>query len=342
MAKGVGYSSSLILRLLISAVCASSLALSALPAFAQPSKKVFRIGYLVAADRATESVRAAAIRRALRELGYTEGQNLVTEYRYAQGRLDPLPGLVAELVRFNVDVIVVGGADLVVRAAKDVTKTIPIVTTGAGLDPVAAGLIDSLARPGGKITGLTAITGEPLGKRLELLKEAVTKVNRVAVLYDATRPDSIHDVKETLPAAARGLRLTVEPFAVGATEAFDKVFAAIGKWRPDALDVPRRSPLIRAGEKRIVDFAIKNRMPSVFDRRDAVEIGGLMSYGADLADTFRLTAWYVDKILKGAKPADLPVQQPTKFEFVINLKTAKQIGVDIPKSVLFRADKVIR
>jgi ABC-type uncharacterized transport system substrate-binding protein len=320
----------------------SAILLVAIPVHAQQPKKVFRIGYLAAAEPESESIRAGAIRRALRELGYIEGQNIVTEYRYARGNLEPLPDLVGEFVRLKVDVIVVAGADLVVRAAKNATKTIPIVMTGAGLDPVEAGLIDSLARPGGNITGATAITGELIGKRLELFKEAVAKVNRVAVLYDATRPDSMKDVKATLPPAARALRLTVDSFGVRATEDVDKVFAAINKWRPDGLYVPRRSPLIRANERRIVNFALKSRLPSVFDRREAVEVGGLMSYGADLADNFRLVAWYIDKILKGAKPADLPVQQPTKFELVFNLKTAKQIGVTIPSSVLFRADRVIK
>ena len=320
----------------------NALLLTAMPAHAQQPKKVFRIGYLVAAEPESESMRAETIRRALRELGYIEGQNIVTEYRYARGNLEPLPDLASEFVRLKVDVIVVAGADLVVRAVKNATKTIPIVMTGAGLDPVASGLIDSLARPGGNITGVTNISGELLGKRLELLKEAVAKVNRIAVLYDSTRPDSVQDVKATLPPAARALRLTVDPFGVGATEDVDKVFAAINKWRPDGLYVPRRSPLIRANERRIVNFALKSRLPSVFDRRDAVEIGGLMSYGADLADIFRLVAWYIDKILNGAKPADLPVQQPTKFEFVINLKTAKALNLNIPQSVLFRANRVIK
>jgi ABC-type uncharacterized transport system substrate-binding protein len=309
---------------------------------AQQPTKAFRIGYLVAAEPASESMRAQAIGRGLRELGYIEGQNIVTEYRYAEGKVDRLSDLAAELVRLKVDVIVVAGADLVVRAAKNATKTIPIVMTGAGLDPVETGLVDSLARPGGNVTGITNIGGELLGKRLELLKEAIAKVNRVAVLYDATRPDSVHDVKAVLPAAARALRFTIEPFGVGATEEFDKTFAAISKWRPDGLYVPRRSPIMRANEKRIVGFALKTRIPSLFDRRDAVEIGGLMSYGADLADTFRLIAWYVDKVLKGTKPADLPVQQPTKFELVFNLRTAKRIGVTIPQSVLARADRVIK
>ena len=213
--------------------------------------------------------------------------------------------------------------------------------TGAGLDPVEAGLVESLARPGGNVTGITNLAGELGGKRLELLKEAVPKLARVAVLYDPATPANVREVKEVLPVAARALGLTVQPWEVRAADGFEKVFAALNKERPDGLYVPG-SPLMRANRKRIADFALKSRLPSVYSNREAVDAGGLMSYGADLADSYRRVAIYVDKILKGAKPADLPVEQPTKFELVINLKTAKQIGLTIPPSVLARADRVIK
>ena len=204
---------------------------------------------------------------------------------------------------------------------------------GGGSDPVEAGLVESLARPGGNVTGLTNLTRELGGKRLELLKEAVPKLARVAVLYDPATQGSVLEVKEVLPVAARALGLTVRSWEVRAADDFDRVFAALNKQRPDGLYVPR-GPLMRANQKRIVGFALKSRLPSVYENREAVDAGGLMYYGADHADSYRRVAYYVDRILKGAKPADLPVEQPTKFEFVINLKTAKQIGLTIPPNVL--------
>ena len=321
-------------------ICAFFLALT-IPAHAQQPKKVPRIGFLSAVDPATESARAEAIRLALRALGYIEGQNIATEYRYAEGKRDRFPELAAELVRLKVDIIVVAGGDLLIRPARNATKTIPIVMMGAGLDPVEAGLIESLARPGGNVTGLTNLGPELGGKRLELLKEAVPKVARVAVLYEPANPGSVREVKEVLPAAARALGLTIRSWEVRDADSFDKVFAAMGKQRPDGLYV-LSGLLMRANSKRIAGFALKSRLPSVYAIREAVDAGGLMYYGADLAESYRLVAWYVDKILKGAKPADLPVQQPMKFEFVINLKTEKEIGVTIPQWTLMKADKVIQ
>ena len=308
---------------------------------AQQSKKVHRIGYLTALDPATESTRAEAIRLALRELGYVEGQNVAFEYRYAERKAGRLPELAAELVRLKVDIIVASGSDTVVRAAKNATKTIPIVMSGQGIDPVEVGLVESLAHPGGNVTGLTNLTGELGGKRLELLKQAVPKVARVAALYDPAALGSVRQLKEDLPVAARALGLTIQLWEVLETDGFEKVFAALGKQRPDGLYV-LGGTLMRANEKRILGFALKSRLPSMYFTREFVDAGGLMSYGADLADRDRRIAYYVDRILKGAKPADLPVEQPTKFELVINLKTAKQIGVTIPQSLLYRADKVIR
>ena len=244
-------------------------------------------------------------------------------------------------MRLKVDIIVVAGGTTWVRAAKNATKTIPIVMVGLGGDPVEAGLVESLARPGGNVTGITNLTRELGGKRLELLKEAVPKLARVAVLYDPASPGTVLEVKEVLPVAARALGLTIQPWEVRAADDFERVFAALNKERPDGLYV-LGGPLMSANGKRIADFALKSRLPSMYAHRESVDAGGLMYYGADLADSYRRVAYYVDKILKGAKPADLPVEQPTKFELVINLKTAKQIGLTIPPEVLARANKVIK
>src|SRR5262245_22672931 len=308
---------------------------------AQQPKKVWRIGYLSSTDRANESTRAEAIRLALRDLGYIEGQNITIEYRYSEGKRGRFTELAAELVRLKVDIIVVAGGTDRIQAVKNATKTIPIVMTGTGADPVAGGLVESLARPGGNVTGITNLDKQLGGKRLELLKEAVPKVASIAVLYDAANPSSVREVKEDLPVAERALGLTIQPWEVRAADGFENVFAAIGKQRPDGLYLPT-GPLMFSNAKRIASFALKSRLPSVYGRKEAVDAGGLISYGADIADSYRLVAVYVDKILKGAKPADLPVQQPTKFELAINLKTAKQIGVTIPQSMLYRADKVIK
>ena len=227
------------------------------------------------------------------------------------------------------------------RAAKNATKTIPIVMMGQGIDPVEAGLVESLARPGGNVTGLTLLSRELVRKRLELFKEAVPKIAHVAVLYDPALVTSPRQVKEDLPVAARALRLTIQPWEIRDADDFDRVFTALNKQRPDGLYVSG-GPLMNNNQKRTTGFALKSRLPSMYGARERVEAGGLMSYGADLADSYRRIATYVDKILKGAKPAHLPVEQPTKLEFVINLKTAKQIGVVIPQKVLARADKVIK
>jgi putative ABC transport system substrate-binding protein len=302
--------------------------------------KFSRIGYLSTVDAARDSGRTEAIRLALRELGYTEGQNIAFEYRYAEGKLDRYPELAAELVRLKVDIIVVAGGTVMVRAAKNATNTIPIVMT-ATVDPAAAGLVGSLARPGGNVTGLTILNRELGGKRLELLKEAAPKVARVAVLYAPASRGSALTAKEDLPDAARVLGLTIRPWEIRAAADFDKVFAALSKQPPDALYLSPDA-LIGANQKRTIGFALASRLPSMYSNREAVDAGGLMYYGADAAESYRRIAYYVDKILKGAKPADLPVEQPTKFEFLINLRTAKEIGVTIPPNVLARADRVIR
>jgi putative tryptophan/tyrosine transport system substrate-binding protein len=308
---------------------------------AQQPKNLRRIGYLSGQDPAAESVRSEAIRLALRELGYLEGQNIAIEYRYAKGKRDRLPELAAELVRLKVDIIVASGADTVSRAAKNATKTIPIVMSGQGIDPVAAGLVESLARPGGNLTGLTNLTGELGGKRLELLKQTVPKVARVAALYDPAALGSVIQLKEDLPVAARGLGLTIRLWEARDKDSFEGLFPALSQDRPDGLYVLGGS-LMRANAKGIVAFASKHSLPSMYFTRSFVDAGGLMSYGADIADSDRRVAYFVDRILRGAKPAELPVERPTKFELVINLKTAKQIGLTIPPNVLARADRVIR
>src|SRR5262245_7851879 len=309
---------------------------------AQQTKKVPRIGYLSPFDPASDSTRVEAIRLALRELGYIEGQNIAIEYRYTEGKPDRYPKRLAELVRLKVDIIVAAGGSPGTRAAMNATKTIPIVMMGSGADPVEEGLVESLARPGGNVTGVTNLSRELGGKRLELLKEAVPKVARVAVLYDPALPGSALEVKEVLPVAARALGLTIKSWEVRDADGIERVFVALSKERPDGLYVPTGGPLIRANRKRIAGFALKSRLPSMYATREFVDAGGLMSYGADLADSYRRVAYFVDRILKGAKPADLPVEQPTKFEFVINLKTANQIGLTIPPEVLARATKLIK
>jgi len=309
---------------------------------AQQPKKVSRLGYLTNTDAATDSARAEGIRLALRELGYIEGQNVAIEYRYAEGKVDRAPEHAAELVRLKVDIIVVASGDPWIRAAKNATKTIPIVMVGLGSDPVRAGFVESLARPGGNVAGLTALNTELGGKRLELLKEAVPKLARVAVLYDPADPPSLHEVKQHLPADGRTLKLTIQPWEIRALDDFEKVFDTLNKLRPDGLYALTAGPVMRLNRKRIVGFALKSRLPSTYTSRASVEAGGLMSYGRDPVDGYRRVAIYVDKFLKGAKPADLPVEQPTNFEFVINLETAKPIGLTIPQKVLARADRVIK
>jgi putative ABC transport system substrate-binding protein len=311
------------------------------PAWAQQPKKIYRIGYLSSVEPAADSPIAEAIRKSLRELGYVEGQNIVIEYRYGAGRRDQAAELAAELVRLKVDLIVVAGGEPWVRAAKNATNTIPIVMNGAGIDPVKEGFVESLARPGSNVTGPTSLNTELGGKRLELLKEAVPKLTRVAVLYSPLT-GAAHETKEELPFAARALGLTLRPQEIRDADDFKPVFAALNKERPDGLYVLLAGQTMRTNIKRIADFALKSRLPATYSLRESVGAGGLMYYGADEVERYRRVAYYIDRILKGTKPADLPVEQPTKFEFVINLKTAKQIGLTIPPELLARATKVIR
>ena len=309
---------------------------------AQQPKKVSRIGLLMSADSATDFNRTETFRAALRELGYIEGQNINIEYRYADGKLDRFSELAVELVRLKVDIIVAGGGGTRIRTAMNATKTIPIVMTGTGLDPVKEGLVESLAHPGGNVTGITNLGRELTGKRLELLKEAVPKLVRIAVLYDPNIPDTAREMKEDFTVAARAMGLAVRSWEVRDADDLEKAFAAINKERPDGLFLLGMGPLMRANLKRITGFALRSRLPSMYGEKDAVDAGGLMSYVADRTESHRRVAYYVDRILKGAKPADLPIEQPKKFALIINLKTAKQIGLTIPPQVLARADKVIK
>ena len=287
---------------------------------AQQPTKLFRIGYLSSQNAANESERSDGIRLGLRELGYIEGQNIAFEYRYAELNVDRVRELAAELVRLKVELIVAAGGATWVRAVQNATKTIPIIMVGAGADPVGAGLVESLARPGGNVTGVTSLGGELGSKRLELFKEAIPKLGRVAILYDPRNPAAQRDMKKDLPATARALNLTIQPWEVRDAEAFEKVFNALSKKRPDGLYALPSGPLTFGNKKRIAGFALKSLLPSMFYDREAIDAGGLMSYGADQAEIYRQIARYVDKILKGAKPVELPVQRPTKFELAINLK----------------------
>jgi putative ABC transport system substrate-binding protein len=306
----------------------------------QPAKNIPRIGYLSGAWPSSDVERSQGIKLALRELGYREGENIAFEFRYAQEKLDRLPELAAELVRLRVDIIVAAGGRAIIEAPMNATKTIPIVMSGQGPDPVEAGFVKSLARPSGNVTGLTTLLVGLGDKRLELLKEAVPKIVRVAVPYVPGNQTHSLELKE-VQTAAHPLGVTIQTFEIRGAEDFDRVFAGIRKQRPDALQL-LGGPVMRAHEKRIVDFALKNHLPSAFTRIEAVNIGGLLYYGDNVANSYRRVAYYIDKILKGAKPADIPVEQPTKFELVVNLNAAKQIGVTIPPSVLARADKVIK
>jgi putative ABC transport system substrate-binding protein len=302
---------------------------------AQQRGKVVRIGYLQSGAR--QSVEA--IQQELRELGYLEGKNIVFEDRDAKGKAERFSELAAELVRRNVHVIIAVN-EAAARAAKNATQTIPIVMVRIGTNPVEAGLVESLARPGGNLTGVVILAVELTGKRLELFKEALPQLTRVDTLYDPTIRGNVQEAKH-VQSTGRVLGLSSKSWEVRGAGDFEKVFALLMKDRPDALYVPG-GPTLTPNRKLIADFALKTRLPSLHVNKDWVESGCLMSYGHDLADHYRRAAWYVDKILKGSKPADLPVEQPTKFELVINLKTANQIGVTVPQSILYRADRVIK
>jgi putative tryptophan/tyrosine transport system substrate-binding protein len=305
---------------------------------AQQPKKIPRIGYLGAASPSTNAGRREAFQQGLRELGYVDGKNIVIEWRSAEGKLDRLPALAAELVRLKVDVIVTGGGSGT-RSAKEATKTIPIVMAQVP-DPVGDGFVASLARPGGNITGLSALGPELSGKRLELLKETVPKLSRMAVLGTSTPPGNAQQLRE-VELAAEALKVKLQFLAVLDAKDIETAFRAASNGHAEGVLVLSASIFV-SRRTQVLDLAQKSRLPAIYYSPEFVEAGGLMSYGVNDTDLYRRAATYVDKILKGAKPADLPVEQPTKFEFVINLKTAKQIGLTIPPNVLARANKVIR
>jgi putative ABC transport system substrate-binding protein len=299
--------------------------------------KIPRIGYLTNAS--LTSARRENFRQGLRELGYVEGKNIVIEWRTGEGKLDRQRALAAELVHLKVDVIVaVGSGDI--RAVREATTAIPIVMVLGG-DPVGSGFVASLARPGGNITGLATLRPELSGKRLELLKEIVPRLSRVAVFVSSISRDYAQVSKE-LDLAAVPLGVKLQYLDIADPKDFESAFQAAAKGRAEAVLVRVQAPVINSQRTQVAQLAAKSRLPSIYEGAEEVEAGGLMSYGASFADLYRRAATYVDKILKGAKPADLPVEQPTKFEFIVNLKAAKQIGLVIPPNVLARADRVIR
>ena len=322
-------------------IAAGGLLAAPLAAEAQQAAKVARIGYL--SPKVADSLHLRdAFLQGLRDLGYVEGRNVAIEYRDAEGKLERLPALAAELVALKVDVILAEGGTLGPRVAMKATTTIPIVFAGAG-DPVGSGLVASLARPGGNVTGLAGVSPELVGKRLELLKQAVPGVDRVAVLRQPTALGErvAKDMLKAADVAARALGVQPQFVEARGPDEFARAFSDMTSARAGALTLLPANMFLRE-HRRLVDLAAKNRLPAVYTSREFVDAGGLMSYGANQPDLFRRAATYVDKILKGAKPGDLPVDQPTKFELVINLKTAKALGLTIPQSVLAQADEVIQ
>jgi putative ABC transport system substrate-binding protein len=308
------------------------------PAEAQYPAKIARIGYLTAASPFPISTRTEAFRQGLRELGYVEGKDIVIEYRYAEAKLDRLPALAAELVHLGVDVIVTAGP-VPTRSAKEATVTIPIVMS-QDTDPVGNGFVASLARPGGNITGLSTLSPEISGKRLEILKEIVPRISRIAVVGQSNYPGNSQSLRE-VELAAGGFGMQLQYLDIRTGKDIETAFRAATKGRADA-GLGLGSPVLMSHRNRVVDLAATSRLPAIYYFPEFVEAGGLMTYGPSITDLARRAATYVDKILKGRKPADLPVEQPTKFEFIINLNAAKQIGLIIPPNVLARADRVIR
>jgi putative tryptophan/tyrosine transport system substrate-binding protein len=315
----------------------ASLLLTTSPVASQQTK-VPRIGFLGATHSSANSARIEAFRQGLRDLGYVEGKNIVIEYRWAEGKSERLPDLAADLVRLKVDIIVTAGP-AAIRPAKEATSTIPIVMSFDN-DPVGSGFVASLARPGGNITGLSALFPELSGKRVELLKEVVPQLSRMAAFGTSNQPGTDQTLRETERAAAV-LGVQLQFLEIRDPKDVETAFQAARKWRADTVLV-LSSAVIFSRRTQVAELAVKNRLPVIFPQNEFVQDGGLMSYAPNYADLFRRTATYVDKILKGAKPSELPVEQPTKFEFIINLKAAKQIGLTIPPNVLARADRVIR
>ena len=305
---------------------------------AQRPTKIPRIGYVIGPSLAENSVRIEALRQGLRELGYIEGKNIAFEWRSADGRMDRLPALIAELIHLQVDILISAGPT-VTRLAQQATKTIPIVMA-QDTDPVGNGFIASLARPGGNVTGLSVLAPEITGKQLELLKDVVPALARVAVLGEPANPGYAQQLTET-ELAGRALKVQIQTVNVRDAKDFEAAFQAATKRHADAA-LLMGGPVLNSQRKRVVDLAAKSRLPAIYNELGFVEVGGLMTYGASFTDLYRRAATYIDKILKGRAPADLPVEQPKKFDFIVNLKAAKQIGLTIPPNVLVRADRVIR
>jgi putative ABC transport system substrate-binding protein len=316
---------------------ASGMTVWPLGIYAQQSQKIFRVGILLPGTPASFSLRTKAFLDGLRELGYVEGATIAFEWKWGQDRVETLSGLAADLARSNVDVIITGGTSAA-KALKAATPTIPIVVAIVS-DPVAAGLVDNLARPGGNLTGFSIVAPELGGKRLELLKEVVPNVSSVAVLLNTRNPQSQIELKE-MRTAAQAMRLQLYPIEISTEDGLEDAFAAMNKAAVQAL-VVLTDPILFSQRKQTVDLANRNRLPAVYFFQGFAEEGGLMSYGPSDTDLFRRAAGYVDRILKGTKPGDLPIEQPTKFDLFINLKAANMVGVTIPESFLLRADKVI-
>jgi ABC-type uncharacterized transport system substrate-binding protein len=325
------------MKIICLALCAMLFALC-FSAQAQQPSKIPRIGFLFALSPSVVSARVEAFRQGMRELGYVEGKNIVIEWRFAEEKPDRLPALAAELVRLKVDIIVTAGPSAT-RSAKEATVTIPIVMAFDD-DPVGSGFVARLARPGGNITGLSAFSPEISGKQLELLKEIVPRLSRVAVLGSSTHPGTTQSQKE-MELTAQAFKVQLQYLNVLDPKDIETAFGPARKGRVDAV-VVLSSPILLSQRAQLAELAVKSRLPVIHANTEYVEAGGLMVYGTNFPDLFRRAATYVDKILKGAKPADLPVEQPTKFELVINLKAAKQIGLTIPPNVLARADRIIR
>jgi putative ABC transport system substrate-binding protein len=326
-----------IARLIIALV----LGLLAAPLFAdaQQAPKIAKIGVLIPGNPAATAHFLEAFRQGLRELGHVEGKTFVLELRYGEARAERLPDLARELVGLKVDVIV-AGADGAIAAVKRETQTISLVMENSS-DPVGTGFVASLARPGGNITGLSSISPELSGKRLELLREVVPGLSRVAFLWNPDVRGAVLDYQAT-EGAARSLRLSLQSVELSRADDLDRAFSAVTRERAQALILPAATPVGFANRAQIASFAQRNRLPSIYGQKEYVEAGGLMSYGPSTPDMYRRAATYVDKILKGAKPADLPVEQPTRFELVVNLKTAKALGLTIPQTILIRADQVLQ
>jgi putative ABC transport system substrate-binding protein len=324
-------------RKLVIALGVSALAAS-FAVRAQPAGKIFQIGYLGNATPSQESALVDAFRQGLREHGYIEGKNIFIHFRWAEGRNEAFPALVVELLALNVEVLVASTTPAASAAKKSTTAT-PIVLAGAG-DAVGTGLVASLAQPGGNITGISTLYTQTEGKRIEILHELIPRMKRIALLMSPANPLTPLILKSTR-AAADALRISAQTYNVRAADEFERVFAAIAKTRPDAMAVQGDRALMLSNRVHIVQFAAKNGLPTIYVNPEFVEEGGLVSYGAYYKETYQRAAIYVDKILKGAKPANLPVEQPTKFDFVVNMKTAKALGIKIPNSILVQATKVI-